>query len=187
MHRTADGVAQMFLAVGEFGAVGVSPFGADSLSPGTPDHGRLADANAMLRLAHQLLREQPGAARRGFLVDESAPSIHLELGDFSLSAERSRGEPAYGMVIKQAPGQFVILGRGFTLSFSAPAGKVGIRSAQELHWNRNQVLPGRRLNGDETAAGTLVRFPAYGAEPEPLRIPRLQDLSGAVHLHLYRF
>ena len=94
MHRTADGVAQMFLTVGEFGAAGVSPFGADSLLPGTPDHGRLADANAMFRIAHQLLRERSEAQRRGF-----------------------------------------------TVSLAAPDGKVGIRSAQELHWNGHQMLP----------------------------------------------
>jgi hypothetical protein len=60
----------------------------------------------------------------------------------------------------------------------------GLRGLAADHGN--QVLPGRRLNGDETAAGTLVRFLAYGAEPEALRIPRLQDLSGAIRLHLYR-
>jgi hypothetical protein len=193
MHRTADGVAQMFLAVGEFGAAGVSPFGADSLSPGTPDHGRLADANVMLRVAHQLLREQPGANRRGFLLGEAAPSTRIQLGDYVLSVEthtQSGIESAYtgyGMVIEQAPAQFVVLGRGFIASFSAPDGKVGIRSAQELQWNGDQVVPGRRLNGDETAAGTLGRFPAYDSAPEPLRIPRLQDLSGAIQFELYRF
>ncbi|GAA3112260.1 hypothetical protein JOF29_002745 [Kribbella aluminosa] len=190
MHRTADGVAQMFLAVGEYGAVGVSPFGADSLSPHTPDHGRLADANAMLRMAHQLIRERPGAKRRGFLLDDAAPSPRVQLGDYVLSVEldkRSALEPAYGIVIEQDPGRFVILGRGFTVSFSALDGKVGVRSAQELHWNGDHIQPGRRLNGDETAAGTLGRFPAYGAVPEPLRIPRLENLSGMIQFDLYRF
>ncbi|MFI7067453.1 DUF5597 domain-containing protein [Kribbella sp. NPDC050124] len=186
MHRTADGVAQMFLAVGEFGAAGVSPFGADSLSPESSDYGRLADANAMLRAAHQLLREQPGARRRGWLLDDAGPSAQLEFDDYVLTVEEDHA-PAYGMVIEQAPGQLLILGRGFTVSFAAAHGKVGIRSAQELLWNGQQVTPGRRLNGDETASGSLGRFPAYGSEPEPLRIPRLQDLSGMIRFDLYRF
>jgi beta-galactosidase GanA len=66
------------------------------------------------------------------------------------------------MIIQLAPEEFVILGRGVTITF-APAdgqGKIGIDRVQEGSFSNDETWIGARwLNGDETHQGRHLQFP----------------------------
>jgi hypothetical protein len=192
MRRSELGVAQMFVALGEYGAVGVSPFGVDSLDRSDAEFARLRDAYGILGYAARVLTAAPLAARRGFLLDGGRPSRTLELGDLQVTVDNrppfdlGRAPlPAYGLVIEEVPGTVVVLGRGFSVSFSTGSGRVGILSAEELSVDGTVV---RNLGGDETGSGSSVRIPDLGMrQSEVFPIPATITSTGIVRIATYRY
>jgi hypothetical protein len=65
-------------------------------------------------------------------------------------------------VIAESDTQYLTAGSGFTLHFAPRSGdprrRVEILAVEEGRFVKGQWLPGRRLNGDETANGTEVRL-----------------------------
>ena len=193
MRSDAGGIAQMFLAIGEYEAVGVSPFGVDSLAPGSLAHEQLQDAYRLLRSAHEILRSKPDPFRRGFLLETKGDSAELRLDGCTLHVEPHAqwGSepvlPAYGLAIQEAPNQIIVIGRGFSVRFHADDGQVGILSARELVWTGERLIDGRLLNGDETSTGTVGRFPGFELSQGASPIPKLKDMPGIVRFRLYNY
>jgi hypothetical protein len=162
MRRDATGVAQMFLAVGEHGALTTSPFGVDSLTRSDPDFERLQDAFRLLGAAHCALGESATTRSRGFVLDREHPSARLRLGDIDIAVDardpfhRERAAlPAYGIVINSD--DVLVIGRGFSVSSpSADDQHVGILAADEF---AADGAIRKRLGGDETGSGHAVRLP----------------------------
>jgi hypothetical protein len=75
---------------------------------------------------------------------------------------------SYGLAIQIGVDEFVVVGRGITLNFSAPNAQVEVDSAQEGTYADGRWIPGRTLNGDER----YFLFPQDG-----LRMVRLKLLQ----------
>jgi hypothetical protein len=56
---------------------------------------------------------------------------------------------AFGLVIAEAPDEFLLIGQGVGLDFSFGAGVVEIDSVEEGRFESGRWVPGRALNGDE--------------------------------------
>jgi hypothetical protein len=170
MRRTEDGARQVFYALGEHDAMGVSPFAIDSieLSEDVP----LLRSYAVLRqIAPLILEQQGGETMVGFLLDENQPSIKRELGGYELEITLDQGfgqmaEHGGGLIIALGPDEFLGAGFGFRVRFKGlPPGpaQAGIAAADEGRYCDGRWVPGRRMNGDETSQGHWWRLIDYHA------------------------
>lgn len=188
-RRDAVGLANMFVAVGDYGASLVAPFGVDSLDPGEPEHRGLQDAYALLNAVSALHARYPDAETVGFTVPPTGPIAELRVGGVTLVVDSSDPYgtfgsgtgPGFGLAMATGPSRIVVIGRGFHIFFRDEFGSpLHILAAEELSADRDPRLV-RRLNGDETAAGTMGKFPALGAEQSSIfPIPYFHNTTGVV-------
>ena len=195
LRADTAGIAQMFSAVGTYRALGVSPFGVDSLDPEGDSSNDLKDAYYLLSAAASIIGKNPQAKVYGFSLNEENPSATLEFSGTALEVNtQSTWNPAppiypgYGLAIEDGDGAFVI-GRGFWVTPRSADGKqASFLSADEYEMGAGELTISRRLNGDETASGTLVPFPFLGTPPLPDRIipTKLPD-AGIVRFTTYSY
>lgn len=196
MDRTPTGVAQMMLAVGEFGAAGVAPFGVDSLVRTDPEWTTLADGYNLLRAAARSFRTFPDATSRGFVLDAVRPSILLDFSGFTIRLETSPAgavahgpQLGYGFAIEEEPGRVLLAGRGFVAFFGdSTNSKAGILSADELSAVDGESVT-RRFNGDEIFSGKFTIFPPHHS-PDRASAPTFalaSDMTGIVRYTFYRY
>lgn len=192
MRRNLDGAANVFYAVGENDAIGVSPFAIDSLF--APEDRYLRHSYSLLRqLAPLILQHQGSGAMVGFLLDTAQPTIRRELGGYELeiALDQSFGQSSqrgYGLVIATGPGTFVGAGVGFQVTFhdrSSVSSRVGIVAVDEGEYVNGKWTPCRRLNGDETGQGQWWRFASI--ELQPGLIPTLGLGAGIARCTVYRY
>lgn len=192
MRRSPAGIGLMFTAIGEYGALGVAPFGVDSLPGDTPDGVALADAYRLLTAATD--RTRAGARRvTGFMLDHERPTTQHSADPYTLAFDapgpfRQSGGPAYGLVLQEERDQFLLVGRGFTTSFTAAQDvRVGILSVEELDFDGRWTVT-RRLGGDETSSGASVRLHSLDAsQPAFFPIPLPLASTGIVRVRLYTY
>ena len=198
MRRDAQGVGDAFVAIGSHGAIGVSPFGVDSIT-----EAEAADLRDGYELLGALGADLPGAESRGFHVPPDAPAdAHavLDFGDVRIHAARLTAfgevEPpeqgAFGVVVRLAPDRFLAVGRGFGLTFHDAAGRTtGLLQVLE-HPRSPAAGDGsrpvqRRLNGDETAGGTAWLHPGRLQRQSPVfPIPMALAHTGVSTCEIYR-
>ncbi|MET0829962.1 MAG: DUF5597 domain-containing protein [Microbacterium sp.] len=195
MRRSSTGVGHMFLAIGQYRAIGVSPFGVDSLQPGDTDEAALVDAYSLLSQAGRMISAAPTAATHGFMLDTADDTATFEVGDYSVTVDCrdpfglfEASLPAYGILLAGDDGEITAIGRGFHLSFHRKDGqKVGILSAHELAVGTDgSTSIARRWNGDETSGG--VRIPALHTKvASTFPIPMMTSSTGIVRISLYEF
>jgi len=170
--------ANLFTALGQYGAIGFSPFGIE-------DGG---DNDALFQ-AYQLLGEMTpiiaDAQRDGRIraVKVTGANQKVTLGGYELTFTpqggtlgafgQGTGKAAeaktaiHGLVLQQGPDEFLILGKGFRVDFAAAGATVEIDSAQEGEFKKGRWVGGRVMNGDER----------YGLFPnDSLRIVRIKLL-----------
>lgn len=194
MRRSELGVAQMLVAVGEFRAAGVSPFGVDSLEHGSPGESALVDGYRQVRALADLLVGHPERPSRAAIVDHAAPPSMMEFGDLTLTVAPSSlpgtgaGSVGYVAVVEEEPGRFVAIGRGVSIIPSHRDGRqVGILAVTELDFDGDWQTCGR-LNGDETASGTAVRIPPRVAgSPDLFPIPLIMTSTGMLRAEFYDY
>lgn len=168
----------LFVAIGQYGAIGFAPFGIEDVADGS----ELFQAYAVLNeMTGQITQAQATGSIRGFRIAKGARIKEtLDGYDISISGPVStlgamgagtgaeaQSQGGYGLVIANGDDEFLIAGRGITVRFSAPGADVEIDSAQEGVFQNGQWVPGRTMNGDERYA----LFPNDG-----LRIIRLKLL-----------
>ena len=154
-------------------AIGVSPFGIDSITE--QEAADLRDGYELLAAAEAAL--EPAHERRGFhLPPTAAPDAHalLDFGDVQLRVTRMvpfgevtpPAQGAFGIVVRLGADRFLAVGRGFTISLQGPdAERRPILLNVEEHPRTPALGTGERpvlrhLNGDETASGTAWMHPA---------------------------
>jgi len=170
--------ANLFMALGQYNAIGFSPFGIED-----------GGDNDELFQAYQLLGEMTpliaAAQREGRIraVKMTGANQKVALGGYVLTFipqggtrglfGQGTGKAAeaktaiYGLVLQQAPDEFLIVGKGFWVDFDMGGATVEIDSAQEGVFQKGQWLGGRVMNGDER----------WGLFPnDSLRIVRLKLL-----------
>ncbi|MFJ9707283.1 DUF5597 domain-containing protein [Streptomyces sp. NPDC101234] len=188
MRADAHGVSHSFLAIGKYGAIGVAPFGFDSL--GVDEARDLRRTYAQLAaLETEILRAQTQDRVCGFRVraGEEEP-ITFGRYEFVIKAhkERGEGEPlGYGLLLWSGEDTFIAAGHNFTVDLRPNGDRpVAVLQADELVAKDGELVPQRRLNGDETAAGTRIRI---GENPDRVHgfMPASGSLSGVVRFSLY--
>jgi len=171
--------ANAFYAFGAHDAIGFSPFAIESHKSDDP----LGNAYAVLRdLSPLILDHQGGGKMLGTrppvsfdgTIDDS-PQI-LQLGRFSLHfnfvdpftpRDQQAVQAHGGLVIQLADDEYLIAGRGMTVTFSSNDDLVaGIESIWEGHYEDGEWKPGRLLNGDQSHQGRHLRLPPdeYGIQ-----------------------
>ena len=165
MRWMEPGNQQVFYAIGQHDAIGTSPFAIDALL--NPSDTPLERSYAALQqLAPLILAHQGQAAMAGFMLNTDQARVTRRLGNYELEIALDsififKSEIGYGLIIATGPDSFVGVGTGFQVSFRpltpGPA-IVGIAAVDEGSYRDGTWVPGRRLNGDETAQGLAWRF-----------------------------
>jgi hypothetical protein len=195
LRADAVGIGQMFSALGTHRALGVSLFGVDSLDPSDEGSAQLMDAYYLVRAAALLIRKNPEAAVRAFVLSAAQSEAQLRFGDATVHIH-SKDEwgmvtpvyPAYGIAIEDGDGLYII-GRGFWITLTGSDDKqVSFASATHYHLEEGVLRPVRHLNGDETAGGTLIPFPFAGSPLVPGRVipTRIPD-AGIARISVYSY
>ncbi|HEU5101740.1 MAG TPA: DUF5597 domain-containing protein [Roseiflexaceae bacterium] len=165
MRREEVGARNVFYAIGQHEAIGVSPFAVDSLDQ--PEQAPLAKSYAVLQqLAPLILEHQGQGELAGFLLDAEQPSVERRLGEYDLEISLDeifgyKAELGYGLLVAVGPNEFVGAGSGFRVAFrptSAGPARVGIGVVDEGVYRDGEWIAGRRLNGDENDQGRRWRF-----------------------------
>lgn len=187
----ADLGANAFWAIGELDAIGFSPFAIENIRDAGADV--LPGAYALLRqLAPTILAAQGHGRMRGFRPNVSydgvveTNNVQVALGgyllDVSFANQRGKTESAEydargGLVIQTAADEFLVAGRGLTVTFRSPAGPgegVGIEQATEGGFVDGTWREGRWLNGDETHQGRHIRLPGEAFAVQKVKLYRFR-------------
>jgi beta-galactosidase GanA len=160
----APGAANVFYAVGEEAGFGFSPFAIEDDMD--PKQDLAASYRAIQAVAPELLEHQAAGDVHGFILDRQHPEAVFVMGGYTLhvaldSIFGSHTESGYGLVMVSGSDEFLGVGKGFRVIFSASdqsKGKAGIGSIDEGTFEEGKWIPGRRLNGDENDQGGYWRF-----------------------------
>ena len=163
VHRGPESASRVFYAIGNHDAIGFCPFGID----GVPADHPVAASYALLSEMIPVIAAQQGLGRMAGILIEKDEDLALELGDYRVEVSpKVQGRanlPAYGLVIASGPEEFLLAGAGMQVGFAARTagpGVTAILSVDEGHFKDGQWIPGRRLNGDESAANGRAILPA---------------------------
>jgi hypothetical protein len=177
MRRGDDVARNVFHAIGEHEAIGVSPFAVDSIED--PAHSALARSYGVLEQIAPIIGEHAGAGKMaGFVLDQEHPVQKRMLGGYELEIALDaifgrQAELGYGIVIATGDDEFLGAGSGFGVKFRAGSDEhVGIAAADEGAFRDGKWIPGRRLNGDENDQGQKWRFPIQGVGIGKCRVYR---------------
>ena len=169
MNSGDDGARNVFVAIGKYNAIGVSPFGIDHIRDAEKS-GFSKSYGILGQLAPLLLEKEVRKEVTGFVIDEKNPTITCEMNGYKLeiSLDELFGHKAtlgYGLVMADGNNKFIGAGSGFRVRFF-PSDKnskdiVGVGNIDEGVFNEGTWLPGRRLNGDEDDQGRAWRFGSF--------------------------
>lgn len=191
-RRDEYGARRIWIAYGSYAAMGVAPFGVDTInpedSPFTKHYGLLKSISAIVLEAQR----HPNSSV-GFCFDEIPDGASGNLcspvkkvwGDFEITIDRcfvfGRPGPGSGMVISREHGKFLLIGWGFQVSAKAVAQNstfTGILKFEEKAVDDEEtgrLRTVRVLNGDETKSGSFAMMPNedpdYGGFPISVTVP----------------
>lgn len=163
--------ANAFYAFGAHDAMGFSPFAIEDFAADDP----LSDAYDVLGELTPLILEHQG---RGTMVGvrpavdfagavDDAPqtirlgehNLHITFVDPWTPRDQQNIAAHGGLIIQLGPEEYLVAGKGLTITFSADSGIVGIESIWEGRFERGDWRPGRLLNGDQSHQGRHLRVP----------------------------
>lgn len=178
--RTPESAVRALYAFGGLGAMGVCPFGIESINePAAHD---LAQAFDLVRQLTPLIEQHQGLGSMVGLLPEGPEQrqpqqvwlggyvIHVafERGsaaphtDGAIAGARDGGVLSGGLIVQTGPNEFLIAGTGLTAMFSQRENakdQVGLESVEEGKYVDGQWKHLRWLSGDETNQGRHVRIP----------------------------
>jgi hypothetical protein len=179
-RRDEYGARRIWIAYGTHAAIGVAPFGVDTVEP---SESAFTKHYALLRSVEAIVlkAQRRRGASVGFCFDElpdgaSSPDhrfnndvVRWAAGDFELVIERShvfgKPGPGAGMVIDRGNGKFLLIGWGFQVraeSVAPGSTFTGIlefleKAVEDEDTGRLRTV--RVLNGDETRSGKFAVMP----------------------------
>lgn len=191
-RRDPYGARRIWIAYGSYAAMGVAPFGVDTVdpeeSPFTRHYGLLKSVSAIVLEAQRL-----PSSSIGFCFDEipdgasgSVPGrVKQTWGDFEITIDRcfvfGKPGPGAGMVINRGHGKFLLIGWGFQVSAKSlvqDSTFTGILKFEEKAVDDEEtgrLRTVRVLNGDETRSGEFAMMPNedpdYGGFPISVTVP----------------
>ncbi len=185
-----EGAANVFYAVGQYGAMGFSPFAIDGTKEPASESPLARSYDVLSQLTPVILEQQPNGRVAGVLLEELTPSQSVRLGDFTFHvsgggprrplfgaggvAPSSPFQPAYGIFIATGPDEFYMAGGDLNITFSpnTPGPPIaGLATVEEGRFIDGRWNRGRTLAGDDTGQGNNIS----------LRGPAI------LHVTLYRY
>jgi len=187
--RDEKGARRVWLAYGTYGAIGCSPFGIDSSSA---EDSPLTCTYGLLRsVSKHILQAQANSPEdiMGFFFDEvddekkGKEQWMRQFGEFEVTVNRAfvfgKPGPGAGILIHQGSGKFLMIGKGFQVTFKSRNPKstfTGIlRSEEKTVDELGDLRTARIMNGDETRSGEFYIMPNddpdYGGFPIAVTIP----------------
>ena len=180
MNSSEDGARNIFIAIGKYNAIGVSPFGID--------HARDTMAfnrnySILGQLSPLILEKQVKKEIMGFALDEKNPTISCEMGGYRLEISLDeifghKAKTGYGIVMTNGAHQFIGGGGGFRVQFypisKEGAAIIGISDVDEGSFKDGKWIMGRRLNGDENDQGRAWRFSSWQPGIEKCKVYRYE-------------
>lgn len=171
-----------FYAYAQHSAIGFAPFGIDSAQLPHP----LADTYALLNEMMPLLVERQGLGKMaGVFQQDDDERWEIQLGGYVLQVHtrwplQAGQAPGGGLVLDIGDGQYVVAGRSLMIEFGTAPGRTDIEFLwlEEGSFRGGQWVPGRRLNGDETAHGRRVQL---GSELGVCRLKLNQHVMPICH------
>jgi hypothetical protein len=165
-HRDARAASTALYAFAQHDAICFAPFGIDGAQVPHP----LTDSYRLLAEMMPLLCERQGQGSRrmaGFLQQGDDEQWEIELGGYVLRIQArwpldTGRPPGGGMVLDLGDGEFCVAGRSITVEFGTAPGRTDVEFLwlEEGAYRDGEWVPGRRLNGDETAHGRAVKLGA---------------------------
>ncbi|PJJ61874.1 DUF5597 domain-containing protein [Compostimonas suwonensis] len=164
MPPTVSSIADIHIALGEFGASLVSPFGADGLDSESEHAVALRGAyRALSNVRTPLGRAREAGRCIGFgiradeTIERALDDVVFRIGPDRADAPGS-GPGGWGIVFREDDGTFVAIGSGYCLTVVSPASAT-VRGAQTGGYRDGVWRAFQFLNGDETNSATHVRMP----------------------------
>jgi beta-galactosidase GanA len=179
--------ANAFFSIGELDAIGYSPFGIEDLKDNPADS--IPPAYALLKQMTPLIMQSQGKGiMRGFKAAVSYDGVvdptpaQARMGAYQLEVsfasqwgktESAEYESRGGLVIQTGENEFVIAGKGITVTFRDPGGAatgIGIEKATEGSFVDGAWRDGRWMNGDQTHQGRHIRLPGDAFSVQKVRL-----------------
>lgn len=187
---SADSTANALFAIGGLHAMGFSPFSIDNIdAAGARDLGSLY---ALLGTLAPMILERQGTdrlwgARPPIAFDGSAnlDGQSVTMGNHRLTMafidpwtprEKQKPETHGGLVIGLGEGEYLVAGRGITVTFQPADGKgrSGIERIDEGRIVDGKFVPARLLNGDQSHQGRHLRIAPDGFEVQRVKLYRYE-------------
>ncbi len=174
-RRDEYGAIRIWSALGNYQAIGTSPFGID----GAEDENPFTSHFELLgRVSEIIMRaRQEGKNMYGLYFDrfekggkDPSPTREVIMGDFKLLIERSavpgHPSPGYGLIIQTSSDKFLFIGAGYQVTFSSTLSNIvytGILSVYQKEVTdvaTGEMRDLRMWGGDETRQGDQVVMPS---------------------------
>jgi hypothetical protein len=178
-------VANLFYAIGQFDAIGVSPFGIEDEYSSARVPSVEQSYKMLSQLSPLILKNQGKRTMVGVWLDETNRTHKVVLGNYTFNVahdytwpyssgyHQTNGWPRFGgLIISTAPDEFIIAGTGMLVTFASNSPEkpiAGVVSIDEGNFVNGRWIPGRRLNGDEDHQGRHLRL-----APDECSIQRLK-------------
>jgi hypothetical protein len=196
MMKDPRGIADIHIAIGQYRAIGTSPFGVDGSDGQFPREifGLLADVYDCLgNVSSVILAGQRERQIAGFRLDAEQPMFQADLGGYRLTITRdlehgamSEVPESWGLLVAEGPGLYLGVGAGFNVALGpvrsdGPSLKVAFENVHVGRFVDGEWVTTQHLNGDETVSGETWRFPylrvipgdvSFGEASPTLRISR---------------
>jgi beta-galactosidase GanA len=174
------GAENVFYAVGERSAIGMSPFGIDSWNDANNELGKSYEA--LQELMPLITEHQAKGDIHGFVLDTTSPATTFVVNgmEVEVSLDQIFGghtERGFGLLMASGPNEFLGVGKGFRVAFknrTAGSGRVGVGAIEEGRFDGGKWVGGRHLNGDENDQGKYWRFDSRNINIEKVELYRYQ-------------
>jgi hypothetical protein len=151
--------ANVFYAIGQ-SAICFSPFGIDN-PDWFPEADPIAKSYQVLSRLMPYLTQYQGTGKMVGLVGAKGEKQEIKLGKYKLLVNYIGNQnpelPGYGLAIALADDEFLVAGKGITVTFLSGKEmpkRTEVLAAYEMVYKNNTWVKQRRLNGDETGAGS---------------------------------
>jgi beta-galactosidase GanA len=186
-RRGDEAARNAFWAFAQHDAICFAPFGIEDISTDHP----LVKSYDLLAQLTPLITEYSGTGKMAGILQQKAEEkgTEIDLGGYRAHVEYANrgstsGKLAFGLIINTGPDEFLLAGNYFSVHFSAysPGSQhAEIAQVWEGRYENGGWIPGRCLNGDETAANWQAKLP-----PNMSDIYANPDVPRILHVWLFR-
>lgn len=170
--------AKALYTIGEYGAIGFSPFGIDH-AVYSPSHALGRAYEVIENLSAEITKAEAGKNMRGFMQQKNK-SDTLDFGDIKVDISYSFPYKGYGLIIRLSKEDFLIAASGADLYFKSKSGKgIAYGLVREGSYKNGEWKTAKYLGGDEGGLVNLKFPPVY------LREDADEGMISVVRAHIF--